>query len=48
VNKSGRTELFVLNVLEWIVLMAAVLGVFVVGDLVVCGSQTCRQRIDWQ
>ena len=37
-----------LNVLEWIVLMAAVLGVFVVGDLVVCGSHACRQRIGRQ
>jgi hypothetical protein len=34
----------VLNGLEWIVLTAAVLGVFVVGDLVLCGGQAyCRQ-----
>jgi len=39
VNKSDRREYFVLNVLEWIVLTAAVLGVFLVGDLVLCGSQ---------
>ena len=34
-----------LNVLDWIVPMAAVLVVFVVGDPVLCDSQTCRQRI---
>jgi hypothetical protein len=34
----------VLNGLEWIVLTLAVLGVFVVGDLVLCGGQAnCRQ-----
>ncbi len=45
VDKSGRKEFFVLNVLDWIVPMAAVLVVFVVGDPVLCDSQTCRQRI---
>jgi len=35
-------------VLEWIVPMAAVLVVFVVGDLVLCDSQACRQRIERQ
>jgi hypothetical protein len=35
-----------LNGLEWTVLTAAVLGVFVVGDLVLCGGNAyayCRQ-----
>jgi hypothetical protein len=37
-------EFSVLNGLEWIVLTAAVLGVFVVGDLVLCGGHAyCRQ-----
>jgi len=36
--------LSVLNGLEWIVLTAAILGVFVVGDLVLCGGHAyCRQ-----
>jgi hypothetical protein len=40
----GCQEFSVLNGLEWIVLTAAVLGVFVVGDLVLCGSHAyCRQ-----
>ncbi len=33
-----------LNGLEWIVLTTAVLGVFVVGDLVLCGSQACCRQ----
>jgi len=44
VNKSDRREFFVLNVLEWIILTAAVLGVFVVGDLVLWGSQACTTK----
>jgi len=36
VIKFDRKEFSVLNGLEWIVLTAAVLGVFVVGDLVFC------------
>ena len=32
-----------LNGLEWIVLTAAILRVFVVGDLVLCGSHACKQ-----
>ena len=32
------------NGLEWIVLTVAVLGLFVMGDLVLCGSQaSCRR-----
>ena len=38
-----------LNGLEWIVLTAAVLGVFVVGDLVLCGGPAyCRQLVGRQ
>jgi len=44
VIKSGCQELSVLNGLEWIVLTAAILRVFVVGDLVLCGGLAyCRQ-----
>jgi hypothetical protein len=43
VIKSGCKEFSVLNGLEWIVLTAAVLGVFVVGDLVLCRCHaSCR------
>jgi len=37
-----------LNWLEWIILAATVLGVFVVGDLLLCGGQACRQFIGRQ
>jgi hypothetical protein len=36
------------SALKWVVLMAALLGVFVVGDVVLCGSQASRQHIDRQ
>ncbi len=34
------------NVLEWIVLAAAVLGVFVTWDIIFCGGHTCKQLVD--
>jgi hypothetical protein len=44
VIKFGRKEFSVLNGLEWIVLTAAVLGVFVVGERVLCGGHAyCRE-----
>ena len=44
-NKSDRQEFSLLNWLEWIVLAVAVLGVFIVGDLVLCGGQACKHLI---
>lgn len=51
VIKSGHKEFCVLNGLEWIVLTAAVLGVFVVGDLVLCRGQAYSRQFmgrPWQ
>jgi hypothetical protein len=40
----GGQEFSVLNGLEWIVLTAVVFGVFVVGDLVLCGGHASGRQ----
>ncbi len=42
---SGSPRKDVMSWLEWIILVAAIVGIFVLWDLVFCGGEHCKQLI---
>ncbi len=44
-TRSSAVASVVMSWLEWIILVAAIVGIFVLWDLVFCGGEHCKQLI---
>jgi len=44
-TRSSAVASVVMSWLEWIILVAVIVGIFVLWDLVFCGGEHCKQLI---